>query len=226
MIGARPATRRDRLELFVFLLLIVPAIASGFVLTEARESFVVTALATMFHDLGLAALVVFFAWSSGDGLSAIGWTSRRLPRELAIGALLYVPMIAMLAVFGAALGASGLRAPTSPPPSLVARSPADLSLATVLVVVVAVTEETIFRGYLLLRLRAITRSTGTAIALSAIIFASGHAYSGPLGVALIAVLAVFLSLVYLWRRSLVAPIVLHFLQDFIGLVLAPALVGR
>jgi len=29
------------------------------------------------------------------------------------------------------------------------------------------------------------------------------------------------ALVYLWRGSLVAPIVMHFLQDFIGIVLAP-----
>jgi membrane protease YdiL (CAAX protease family) len=31
------------------------------------------------------------------------------------------------------------------------------------------------------------------------------------------------ALVYLWRKSLVAPIVMHFLQDFIGIVLLPLL---
>jgi membrane protease YdiL (CAAX protease family) len=29
------------------------------------------------------------------------------------------------------------------------------------------------------------------------------------------------AFVYMWRRSLVAPIVMHFLQDFIGIVLLP-----
>jgi membrane protease YdiL (CAAX protease family) len=32
--------------------------------------------------------------------------------------------------------------------------------------------------------------------------------------------------VYLWRGSLVAPIVMHFLQDFLAIVLLPILVGR
>jgi len=34
--------------------------------------------------------------------------------------------------------------------------------------------------------------------------------------------AVF-SLVYLWRRSLAALILIHFLQDFLGIVLLPML---
>jgi membrane protease YdiL (CAAX protease family) len=31
-----------------------------------------------------------------------------------------------------------------------------------------------------------------------------------------------LALVYMWGRSLVAPIVMHFLQDIIGIVLLPS----
>jgi membrane protease YdiL (CAAX protease family) len=31
------------------------------------------------------------------------------------------------------------------------------------------------------------------------------------------------GMIYLWRRSLVGPVVLHFLLDFIGIVLAPML---
>jgi uncharacterized protein len=34
--------------------------------------------------------------------------------------------------------------------------------------------------------------------------------------------AVF-ALVYVWRGSLLAPIVMHFLQDFLGIVLVPLL---
>jgi len=34
---------------------------------------------------------------------------------------------------------------------------------------------------------------------------------------------VVFALVYLWRRSLVAPIVMHFLQDFVGIILVPML---
>ncbi len=215
--------RRERIELLVFLLLLVPAIALGFGGTTSTQSFTTTAAATLFHDIGLSALVLFFVWGAGERFEAIGWTSRGLAREIGIGALLYVPMALALALVGAALGAAGFQAPSSPPAALVPRSAAEIALAFVLVAVVAVAEELVFRGYLLVRLRAITGSTPTAVLLSSLLFASGHMYSGPVGVLLIAVLAVLLSLVYLWRRSLVAPIVLHFVQDFIGLVVVPAL---
>jgi membrane protease YdiL (CAAX protease family) len=35
-----------------------------------------------------------------------------------------------------------------------------------------------------------------------------------------------LAFVYLWRQTLVAPIVMHFLQDFGGIVLLPLLGHR
>src|SRR5262249_27513482 len=134
---------------------------------------------------------------------------------------LYPPLVALLAFFSWLLGTAGLDGPRAPPASLVARSPAELGLAAVLVVVVAWAEETIFRGYLLARLRTVTGSTTLAVVLSALLFALGHTYSGPAGVAGVTLLAIVFSLVYLWRRSLVAPIVLHFLQDFLALVILP-----
>jgi len=39
----------------------------------------------------------------------------------------------------------------------------------------------------------------------------------------VGVMGLVFALVYLWRQSLVAPMVMHFLQDFIGIVLLPAL---
>ena len=37
----------------------------------------------------------------------------------------------------------------------------------------------------------------------------------------VGVMGLAFGLVYMWRQSLVAPIVMHFLQDFIGIVLLP-----
>jgi membrane protease YdiL (CAAX protease family) len=59
--------------------------------------------------------------------------------------------------------------------------------------------------------------------LAAIVFALGHGYEGSLGVVTIGVMGLIFSLVYLWRQSLVAPIVLHFLQNFLAIVVAPYL---
>jgi membrane protease YdiL (CAAX protease family) len=74
-----------------------------------------------------------------------------------------------------------------------------------------------FRGYLILRFKGITASPVAAVLLSAVIFSLGHGYEGTAGV--ITVGAMGVALVYMWRKSLVAPIVMHFLQDFIGIVL-------
>jgi membrane protease YdiL (CAAX protease family) len=119
----------------------------------------------------------------------------------------------------------GIRGP-SVPASLAPRTAAEIVLAIVLVVVVAIAEETVYRGYLLLRLRAITGSRAAAVAIATAIFAAGHTYEGFGGVIAVGAMGAIFSVIYLWRKSLVAPIVMHFIQDFIGLVLLPALGAR
>jgi uncharacterized protein len=86
-----------------------------------------------------------------------------------------------------------------------------------------VSEEIIFRGYLLLRFSHLLRGLGGAAVLSAAIFSIGHGYEGAAGVVTVGVTGLMFALVYLWRRSLVAPIVMHFLLDFLAIVLVPLL---
>jgi membrane protease YdiL (CAAX protease family) len=59
--------------------------------------------------------------------------------------------------------------------------------------------------------------------LSAVVFSLGHGYEGAAGVVTVGAMGFALALVYLWRRSLAAPITMHFLQDFIAVILAPLL---
>jgi membrane protease YdiL (CAAX protease family) len=56
-----------------------------------------------------------------------------------------------------------------------------------------------------------------------VIFSLGHGYEGSAGVITVGFMGLVFALVYLWRGSLVAPMVMHFLQDFIGIVLSPLL---
>jgi membrane protease YdiL (CAAX protease family) len=62
-----------------------------------------------------------------------------------------------------------------------------------------------------------------AVVLSAFVFSLGHGYEGTASVVTIGIMGAFLAVVYEWRKSLTAPIVMHFLQDFIGIVLVPFL---
>ena len=88
-------------------------------------------------------------------------------------------------------------------------------------IVVAVGEETIFRGYLIQRFHGLTGSAVGAIVISAFVFALGHGYQGSAGVATIGVVGLIFGALYVWRRSLVAPIVMHFLLDFLSVVVVP-----
>jgi uncharacterized protein len=224
--GTGRLPRRDEfVELGVFLLLIVPSMAlSFFAVRQGELPFPVVAVATISRDLGLVALVFFFLSRNGEPLTAVGWTGRGILREIALGVGLFVPLLVGTQVLESVLRTAGLSAPQTPAPELVpVPDVGQLLLAVVLVVVVAVSEEIIFRGYLLLRFSHLLRARWGAVVLSAVIFSIGHGYEGGVGVVTVGVVGLVLALVYRWRQSLVAPMVMHFLLDFLPIVLVPLL---
>jgi len=214
-------------EVSVFLFLIVPSmVLSFFAVKQGSLSFVIVALATILRDLALVSLILFFLWKNEEPVIGIGWKFRKIWNEILLGLMLFIPFFFMTVFVESGLRAIGLSIPSKPLPSfLAARGPVELTLTFVLVVIVAVAEETIFRGYLLLRFRAILRNPSLAAVVSAAIFSLGHGYEGSAGVLTVGFMGAVFAFIYLWRQSLVAPIVMHFLQDFIGIVLLP-LLGR
>lgn len=205
--------------------LVLSLLLAAFALQSFDLSFTVVASAVIAHDVALAALIFYLVWRSHERLAAIGWVSHGVMREVFLGVALYVPLFLGIAVVAELLQAAGLPPPPKPPEFLVPRTATEHLLALVFLTVVAVTEETIFRGYLLRRFTQITNSRLLAVVLSSTIFAFGHAYQGSLGIIAVGLIGVVFALVYLWRGSLVAPAVMHFIQDFIGIVVAPRIVG-
>lgn len=224
-----PTDRRERLlELGAVLLLVLPSLVlSLFAQEDGGVSFELVAWSTIFRDLGLLVLVVFLVWRDGEPLRRLGWTARNALGEVFIGIALYLPFFFLTVVVQWAFETAGLSTPDPSSGSfLMPTTPSDFVLAGVLVVVVAISEETLFRGYLLLRLPDLTRPMWATVLLSAAIFAIGHGYEGTAGVATVGVMGVVFALVYLWRKSLVAPITIHFLQNFLGIVLVPLSMAR
>jgi len=223
------AGRRVQLfELLIFLFLIVPSMAlSFFAVRQGNLGFVLVAVATILRDLALVSLILYFIWRNAEPLRAIGWTLKNARRDLLLGAVAFVPFFFATGYLERLLQTIGFTVPSTPTPSFLhARGAWEYALATALVVIVAVGEETIFRGYLMLRIKAVTGSATAAVLLSAFIFSLGHGYEGSAGVVTVGVMGVIFALIYLWRQSLVAPIVMHFLQDFIGIVLVALLSGK
>jgi len=220
-----PEAREQFFEVLVFLFLVVPSmVLSFFVIRQGTLGFVFTASSVMLRDLALVSLILFFLWRNGEPLEQLGWNFKNGWKDVALGIGLFLPVFLAAGWLDNALQAAGFSAPATPMPSfLEARGRAELLLAFFLVVLVAIAEETIFRGYLLLRFRAINLSPLWAAVLSAVIFALGHGYEGTSGVATVGTMGLAFAVIYLWRQSLVAPMVMHFLQDFIGIVLVPLL---
>jgi membrane protease YdiL (CAAX protease family) len=212
-------------EISVFLFLILPSMALSFLaVKQGSLNFAVVAYATILRDLGLISLIFFFLWRNGEPVSQIGWAFKNGWKDIFLGIGLYIPFFFGANLLESALRAAGFSVPSTPLPSTIAAEGITaFVLASALVVVVALAEEIIFRGYLILRLRAVTGSLPAALLLSAAVFSLGHGYEGSAGVITVGMMGLVFGLIYVWRKTLVAPIVMHFLQDFIGIVLMPLL---
>lgn len=215
------------MELAVFLLLIVPSLVLSFAPSgQGSVSFPLVAAATILRDLGLLALILLLLSRARQPLAAIGWVRAGAWREVGLGLLLSVPLFFGTTVLQAALRALGLSGPQASAPGTTPSGTAwQVLIAVVLVFVVAVSEETIFRGYLILRFTRALRSRSWAVILSSVAFAIGHGYEGNAAVVTVGLTGLVLALVYVWRGKLIAPVVMHLVLDVIAIVLAPLLTG-
>jgi uncharacterized protein len=222
----RTASRREQaLEVGVFLLLIVPSLVLSFVASaRSSVSFALLAASTIARDVALVALVAFFLWRNGEPFARLGWRWQHFWREAAIGAALFVPFFFVSGLVDALLTRIGLSSPPPPQPFAIPRNqPLEVLLALLLVAVVAFSEETVFRGYLILRFRAVLGSVAGSLLLSAFVFSLGHGYEGPAGVVTVGFMGLVFALLYWWRRSMVAPMTVHFLQDLLAIIVLPLL---
>jgi membrane protease YdiL (CAAX protease family) len=91
-------------------------------------------------------------------------------------------------------------------------TPGELALFRALSITAGVCEELLFRGFLIWYLGHYTGVIQAAL-LSSLAFGIGHAYQGPRGIGVTAMLGVFLSAVYLLSGSLLLPMLIHALMD-------------
>ena len=220
---AQPSRKVQTVEVAVFLLLIIPSMALSFLIGKQVDlRFIDIAISSILNDLALLSLVLYFLWRNQEPVERVGWSFAHLGGDAGLALMLFVPVYMGGNALANVLHEIGLSAPAQRPSFLVVGGLKQLVLALTIVTVVAVVEETVFRGYLMLRFEAATGSPGAAVISSSLVFALGHGYEGMAGAISVFVLGVVLALLYLWRRSLVAPIVIHFLIDFTSIVL-PAL---
>lgn len=155
----------------------------------------------------------------GGSARSVGMTSRNLALDFLIaigtaltaGLVISIVMLTLAFVFPAfyaQLQSNGQRIMDKVPRI----SPAMIALVTLLI---GLWEELVFRGFLMPRLRRATGSWAIAVLLSTAVFAALHLIDQvPAALVLVTIMSLMLSLVTIWRRSIVPAVVAHALFDF------------
>lgn len=99
-------------------------------------------------------------------------------------------------------------------------SPWIVPLLALSTLVIGYREELFFRAYLISRLGHIKSPIIGTIALSTALFAVGHAYEGPAGIAVACVTGVYFSVIFLYRRNLHEIGIAHAAYNFLALLLS------
>jgi hypothetical protein len=174
---------------------------------------------------GLIALALVFIATLGDadrvaslGLSRPAWLPTVLAAMLGAGATYIVSAV----VSGAAmLAMGGMKDVEAKARALAALGDIPIWTIAPIALFAGFYEEVVFRGFLLGRLRIVfgesRRGLAAAVVVSSLLFASGHAYQGKLGLVQTFAAGACLGVIAAVRRSLWPSIFAHAAIDLFGL---------
>lgn len=148
-----------------------------------------------------------------ENLASIWWRGFS-PKNAAIALAFMFFSQGILFAVGAVLPLFGLRVETTYA-YLIPRTPAEYWWWVALSVTAGICEESIYRGWLMTRLRCFTKTWTTPVMLSSIAFGIAHAYQGEGNVTLVIVYSLLLSILFLWRRALAPGIIAHALNNLV-----------
>jgi membrane protease YdiL (CAAX protease family) len=153
------------------------------------------------------------------GFDRVAWSSMAIGLALALFFILVIGPFAYWAVTQLNMGTfdEGV--------SNLAKLPTWYLVMTI--VIVATAEELLYRAYAIESLSAITGSDRIAGALSLSAFAVAHVPMWGSGPALTTLVSGGVAtLVYVWRRDIVALIIAHIATDLYGILIAPYIAGK
>lgn len=189
-----------------------------YILAGSGLALVAVAQSTMWFVL--AAALACHVFGDRLPLAAVGLVRPRIGSilfGLAIGASVYIGLYAVAFV----LWKNGLFDAKAPAGQILQWP---LWLRLFMLITAGVVEEALFRGFAIERLTALTGRRWLAALIALAAFVVAHLPFWGLGaVATPIVGGGFFTLVYLWRRDLIACMVAHLAVDSVGLLIAPAL---
>lgn len=177
---------------------------------------------------GLACIVAVFVmvYRAGQRPAAIGWRVNQFGLDVAIGIVGAIGFY-MLVILGS-LAVVALH-PELMDESMQAQRKiqeaiprTSIPTMVLMMVLVALWEELVFRGFLLTRLQAIFKRWWLTIPVGAVLFALGHGWQGSVAPVVIGGVGLLLGVMFVWRRSLLPAVVFHATFNTIGLLLMRA----
>jgi len=165
----------------------------------------------------LASIVVF--WERLPFAASVGL---RKPRWLDILAVLLALIATSVTIWTIAY-AFGLKASALPNVDPAKLKALPFALRFTLVLTAGFCEEVLFRGYAIERLAALTGKLWVGALAAIALFTLGHVarYGFSVGLLGVGIIAVFVTLLYVWRRSLWPCIAMHWIIDGLPLLLGP-----
>jgi len=175
---------------------------------------------SVFHNVAMMALALYFLRRNGEALSTIGLNPANRYREIVRGLVLFFPILIFMGLLAQLLRFAGLPITPNPMQTVIAELGRFEIIGMIgLMVIIAIAEEIVFRGYLIQRLQLISGSSQTAVILSSVLFALGHGYQGPIALVVIFVLGMILGGIFVLTRSLIAPMTIHFLNNSLAIII-------
>lgn len=102
-----------------------------------------------------------------------------------------------------------------------------LSLRLSMVLTAGITEEILFRGYPIERLNALTGHIGLSATVTYVVFVILHIpFWGPGAAIQIGVWSLVVTALYVWRRNLIACMLMHVLNDAFAFILLPMFLSQ
>jgi membrane protease YdiL (CAAX protease family) len=158
--------------------------------------------------------------------------SFRIGRDLpiilggSVGLFIVIGLVANIGGLLLPVGDHGTSALASPVSKWNMRTPAVIPMIFVSSLAIGYREELFFRAYLIMRLDQLDVAPAASVAASAVLFAAGHLYEGPVGAASALVSGAFLALLYRRFRNLHQVALSHALYNFGVLVLSGTMGGH
>ncbi len=150
----------------------------------------------------------------GESLAVLGWRTRQWATDVTYGIFL-VPLLFALSGFVNLAFRSWLPKYYTErnPLTEIIRTPHDLALFLMAAFIAGGIKEELQRAFILIRFRDHLGGSAVGLLVWSLAFGAGHYVQGPQGMVSATLFGFLFGLIYLARRSLIAPIVAHSLYD-------------